>query len=85
MSSSNVVPKTSGELGPGISKQAIGAEAPPSSPQNVFDGVRPMIVTKDSEAADAHAPDTMAQEVFHKVSGLQATMSNVFIEQVVSE
>ena len=50
-----------------------------------FDGVRPMIVTNDSEAADAHAPDTMAQEVFHKVSGLQVTMSKAFFEQFVSE
>ena len=68
-SSSNVVPKSSGALGPGISKKAIWADTLPSSPQNVFDGVHLMVVTKDSEAADAHAPDTMAQEVLHKVSG----------------
>ena len=61
LSSSNVVPKPSGEFGPGINKQAIEAEAPSSSLQTFFYGVRLMIVTQDSEAADAHAPDTMAQ------------------------
>ena len=85
MSSSNVATKSSGDFGPGITKQAMGADAPPSSPQNVSDGVRPVICTKDSEAADAHAPDTMVQDVFHKVSGSQVTMSNALIEEFESE
>ena len=66
LSSINVVPKSGGEHGPGINKQAIGADAPPSSPEKVFDGVRPMIVAEDSEAADARAPDTMAQDFLTK-------------------
>ena len=85
LSSSNAAPQSSGEFDPVISKQAIGADAPPSSPETVFDGVRPMIVTKDSEAADAHAPDTVAQDFFHKVSCLQVTVSHAFIGQSVSE
>ena len=34
--------------GPGMEKQAIGAEAPPTSLDNVLEGVRPMIVTHDN-------------------------------------
>ena len=75
----------SGELSPGINKQAIGAEAPPTSLESVFQGVCPMIVLNDNESSDAHAPDTMAHEVGHKISGLQVTMSNAFIDQFVSE
>ena len=44
-----------------------------------------MVLSKDSEASDAHAPDAMVEEVFHEVFGLQVTMYNSFIEQVVSE
>ena len=80
MSSSHIFPKSGADVGLGINTQSIGADAPLSFPENVFPGVRPMIVTKDNEAADAHAPDTVAQEGFHKVSGLQVTMSNAFIE-----
>ena len=44
-----------------------------------------MDLSRDSEASDALAPDTMVQEVFHKCSGLEVTMSNSFTEQFVSE
>ena len=71
--------------GLGINKQAIGAEAPPTCLQNVFQRVRPMIAANDNETTNAHAPGTMAHEVGHKISGLQVPMSNVFIDQFVSE
>ena len=44
-----------------------------------------MIVTNDSETSNAHAQDTTAQEVGHKVSGLQVRMSNAFMDQLVSD
>ena len=71
--------------GPGINKQAIGAEAPPTSREAMFARVRPLIVTHDNETSDAHALDTMAHEVGHRISGLQVPMSNAFIDQVVSQ
>ena len=35
-------------------------------PENIFHGLRSMLVSKGSEAADAHALDTMDQKFFTK-------------------